>query len=193
MKQKIKKAKAKVLKFFNNPKAKLNVNVIFLKTREEMDKVCKRKTEKWVVGNSLKNRIYIFHPDVFHKVSSHPKKEFSPVLVHEICHVYQQQNFKFNFPMWLNEGIAYVVANQTKKKFKKSDIRRCHTFKEWEKNHQYNSSGSFVQYLIKKYGKNKLIMLMKSLKKYETKKSFNNKFKEVFNEDFDSVVVRWLK
>ncbi len=187
----IEKASKQVSSFFNDEVPEFKIS--FLKTREEMDKIWKRPTPAWVVaktGND--NDISIFEEDVFERVSHHPKEDFPKVLAHEITHIYTKSKFNLTFPMWLNEGIAYVVADQDKKTGEKKDIRQAHTFEEWNKNPVYGASGKFVRYLIEKFGKEKLIDLLKEIKENEKKETFKAKFKQTFGEDFDSLVGSWL-
>ena len=138
------------------------------------------------------NEISIFEEDVFEKVSPHPKEDFPKVLAHEITHIYTKSKFNLTFPMWLNEGIAYVIADQDKKTGEKKDIRQVHTFEEWNKNPAYGASGKFVRYLIEKFGKEKLVELLKEIKENEKKETFKTKFEQTFGEDFDSLAGSWL-
>ncbi len=76
--------------FFNES---IDIKTIFVKTRREFNLELsklgrKTPTESWVVGHSNGNRIIIFYPDYFNKVSDHKEEEFDFVLKHEIAHCF---------------------------------------------------------------------------------------------------------
>ena len=189
----IERAISKLLEFF--PDAKTDFELVFLETRKEMDETYGSKTEDWVVGGVYKeNIIYIFDKEVYSKVSCHPQKNFFSTLVHEIAHIYTTNLFNLLYPIWLNEGIAYVIAGQGKEKPDvKEDITNAHDYQGFSKTHPYVASGNFVRFLLEKYGKGKLIQLIKTLVKLETKENFEKKFKEIYIEDFNGVVEGWIK
>jgi len=181
----IEKAINQVVSFFG--KGNIGFQVVFVKTRKKYNKLVGRKTKKWEVGFTTEDDIiYIFDKSVFEKVSTHKKQYFYSTLVHEIVHVYTYQNLWFINPIWLTEGLAFVVADQIKeiKKYKKRDITKAHYEKDWFDNPAYSTSAYFVDYLIKKYGMKKLMCLIKNLKEFEKKSVFEKKFKEVYNISF---------
>src|SRR3989344_4222308 len=117
----IKKALKKVSDFFDDELPEIKIN--FIETREQMNKIWGRSTPEWVVAKTDEDgKIHIFKKEAFEKVSPHPKEDFSKVLTHEITHAYTKNKFGLTFPMWLNEGISYVVAEQDKKTGDKKDI-----------------------------------------------------------------------
>jgi hypothetical protein len=186
----IQKAIKKVNNFFRVEN--LNFKIIFLKTRKEFNELSNRKTKKWEVGIVKDNFLLMFDEDIYEKVSCHPKKDFFPTLVHEITHIYCDKIFNFTFPMWLSEGIAYVVANQDDKRLKrKQNILKAHSFEDWNEKPRYLTSGKFTRHLIKKYKKDKLISLMNLLEKYESKNNFNKKFKKILGKSFIKEFKNW--
>jgi len=193
-KELIKKALSQVIGFFG--KGKISFNIIFIKKRVELNKARGYKTKKWEVGGIFEDdTILIFDKEVFDKVSPHPKKYFYSTLVHEIAHIYTEKHFGFLYPIWLTEGIAYVVARQDKeiKKYKKKDIRKGHYDKDWIKDTYYTSSCRFTKYLLDNFGKDKLMGLMKILKMYEKKREFYKKFEKVFGKSFNRVYKDYQK
>jgi len=44
----------------------------------------------------------------------------------------------------------------------------------------YYESGFAVEFLVEKYGKNKILKLVKSLKNIDSEEEFNKKFKEIY-------------
>ena len=190
----INRAIAQVLSFFG--KGKLSFKIVFLKKRAELNKIRGYKTKRWEVGEyDDKETVHIFDKSVFGKVSVHPESHFYSTLVHEIAHVYTEKNFGFLYPLWLTEGIAYLVANQDREisYYKKKDIRKGYSDKDWDKETYYSSSCKFTKYLINTFGKNKLIILMKSLKMKEKKRGFYNKFEKIFGKSFKEVYKNYQK
>jgi len=182
---------SKVSSFFDG--RKINFSVVFLDTREEMNEVHGSKTEDWVVGGVYsKNTLYIFNKEVFEKVSSHKKEEFFQVLVHEITHIFSKDCFNLHYPMWLSEGLSFVVAEQDlnfkNKSINQKELLSAHNEAEWNLYNPYKSSGIFVKFLFETYGKDKMFKLLKILDKFEEKDSFKKKFKSVICEDFDKVL-----
>lgn len=191
----VEKAIKQCLYFFNPEKLNATFDVVFVETREEMDKIHGSPTEDWGVGGVYDdNTVYIFDEEVFHKVSCHPGENFFPTLVHEIAHIYLENTFKFNQPIWLNEGISYVVGGQDKtSRDIHIDITNAHTPEEWGREFPYGTSGRFTRYLIDNYGKDKIIKLIKNLVKNETKENFNKKFIEIYGKSFINILEEYYK
>jgi len=179
-------------KFFGN--LVCDFSVTFLKTRKEYDKVHGSPTKEWSVGGMYgTGKIYLFDEDVFDKVSCYPKESFYEILTHEIAHVFVQENFDWTLPAWLNEGIACAAAEQDKTTREPLfDLREAYTEEEWNKDYPYGTSGKYVRHLIDNYGKEKIIELMKSLIKDETKENFKIKFKKIYNIDLDNDFGNWM-
>ena len=70
------------------------------------------------------------------------------------------------------------------KKYKKRDITKAHYMEEWSNNPAYSTSAYFVDYLLKRYGKKKLMSLIQNLEEFEKKGAFERKFKEVYHVSF---------
>jgi len=193
-KELIEKALLQVLSFFN--KGKLNFKIIFLNTRSELDNIRGYKTKKWEVGGYYGNsKVYIFDEKVFNKVSNHPKKYYYSTLVHEIVHVYTEKILKFVYPIWLTEGLAYVIAEQggETKDYSGKNIKEAYSNKDWEKKTYYGISYSFTKHLLCIFGKEKIFNLMNSLKKYEKEEDFYKKFNEILERDFNDIYEEYQK
>jgi len=175
-------------------------SIVFLESRKELDDVHLSKTgitgtEDWVVGGTYgDDTLYLFDIDVYSKESCHPDNSFFPTLVHEMTHIFVQKLFTFNYPMWLNEGLAYVLANQDLETLRtKQDLTKAFTLEEWSRSNPYLTSGKFTRHLIKLFGKEKLFSLIRFLEYEETKESFYKKFKECLGLEFFSVWNSWTQ
>lgn len=99
-----------------------NININFVYSRDEYDKLVGRKTEPWEVGNSFKNCFWIFHPNSFLKETSHSAESFRKILLHEITHVVTNK-INTDFLNWISEGVACLVSSQVAKRLAtKSEI-----------------------------------------------------------------------
>ncbi|MFC1700395.1 hypothetical protein ACFLZ4_02005 [Patescibacteria group bacterium] len=154
-----------------------------VKTRKEMDFLYGEKTENWLVGFSNGDFIFTFSPEVYEKYSVHKysKKEYESLIKHEMSHFYYYLYANTDNPLWLNEGLAYCCADQVKdfsqpKKFSKL-LKYYDTFSK----DAYIESSHAVSLLIDKFGKKKVIQLIKSFKN----KRLNDK--TVFVEEFEKI------
>lgn len=108
----------KTKKFYGINDSTTFPDIIEVKTRTEFNKILGRNTEKWEVGFVKEGKIVIFYKDIFEKVSTHKNKEWEQILRHELCHILYMHKFKTIFPLWLNEGLACILAEQHKPKIK---------------------------------------------------------------------------
>jgi len=183
-------------KFFKREVDKITLTILY--DRQEMDEIADYKTQNWVVGyanSSMKNQIYMFSPEVFGKVSNHHRKEFKPILSHEIAHLFTRSIHKGYKPHWLYEGIACVVAGQkkllknTNMKFTPRIVSLLDTSKQWNRNAAKKSLQGYwqgwkaVDFLMRKYGKLQLFYFLSSLGDRCNKKIFYAKFRIVYNND----------
>lgn len=154
-----------------------SLTVVLLNSRKEIDNQMKRKTPDWVVGgfNSQKNYVFILAPWAFEKESCHPKENFPKVLIHEISHLFIGQVHPFSVPRWLVEGLASYLAKQKRPLVSISPellnspfLTRLSSFSGWNENASkgaYPISYYWIEFLINKYGKEKILKFILELKK----------------------------
>ena len=174
------------------------IGVKMLYTREEMDKALGYKTQSWVVGSAGRRKtIVIFSPAVFSKVSPHPTSDFEPVLTHEIAHVFTSELFQFRYPRWLSEGLSGYVAEQYKTRpFNPQliqDFDKIFTNAGWNKTNPYNQAYSFTVYLIERFGKENMLVLLQSLSPNDSLQDFTSKFLDAYKCVFDICQTDWVK
>lgn len=132
--------------------------------REEMDILQGKKTEDWLKGctQDYGTKIFLYDYNYYYKETGknfHAKE----LLKHEIAHVYVAEIRNRGFvPRWLNEGLAYYLANQQISNGPIKEIVNCIDSHETFIVEHYKSSGKLVILLINKYGKEKIINLLKS-------------------------------
>lgn len=164
------------------------IDLTLLNSREEFDQILGRKSEPWQAGlaNAKNNKIYAIHPDKLEEITTH-KRESHPLRIkHEIAHLFYYKCTKGeNRPAWLNEGLAYYLAGQSKWTRLSQDNKLSVT--EYFTNFDgrvYGPGEFMVRTLIEKYGKDKLIQLIKKIRKDLTEESFNDLFKDIYGFDF---------
>ncbi len=131
-----------------------------------MDLVQGRKTERWLVAVAKQGKIFIFDPKVFAKVSNHKAEEFWMILRHELCHLYYEGLTGGRYPVWLNEGLAchfsgkkLILKNGDQKK-----LPRVFDYFDRADKDVYLIGQFWVEYFLKKFGRNKLMKLIKGIK-----------------------------
>jgi hypothetical protein len=174
-----------------------NLKIALFYNRSEMDNFCGTKTQSWLVGRSSNTGIIgIFGPSVFDKVSPHPKTDFAPTLTHEIAHLFVMNIFPFRYPAWLFEGIPGYIAKQYKtyplSKKSIQDFKKLHSKEDWDKNRNYPQAWSFTQYLIKRFGKKRLIKFLFLLERNDSFPIFSKKFEKILKTKFSEAVKEWL-
>lgn len=142
-------------------------------SRKELNSKIGKKTANWLVGFSHKNKIYLFSPIAIEKFSFHKKSHINKLITHELCHLF---NYAANplLPIWLNEGIALVIANQ-KKDFliPKSDwlffnnnlSNKNFNFRKFSEHSGYKISYKLATNLLDKLGQDSLLQLVKTAPK----------------------------
>lgn len=163
--------------------------VVLLNTREEIDNQMKRKTPNWVVGgfDSQKNYVFILAPWAFEKESCHPKRSFPKVLIHEISHLFIGQVHPFSVPRWLVEGLASYLAEQKRplvsislELLNSPFLIKLSSSSGWNENANkgaYPISYYWIEFLINKYGKEKMLKFILKLRKNQ---EIKDAFKQIY-------------
>ncbi len=172
---------------------------IVVKDRKSIDQLKGEKTELWVVGWAEGNKVFILDHNNFATESDHeylPETYYS-LLKHEISHCfYRVLSDGHMKPVWLCEGVAIYTSGQNKEK------RPIECFKEFLSFHEnggrgvYAESGFAVYLLVKEFGKQKLLDLIKGLKSIATQKDFTTLFIQIYDmeptyEKFDELLKKY--
>lgn len=180
-------AKEKAIKEFDDFFGKTlqkKFKIYLIHYRKEMDIIKGKKTEEWLKGCTMDygTKIFIFDPEHYEKETCQKQKYFKKLLKHEIAHVYVAEIKNKGFvPRWLNEGLAYYLAKQQISDKSIEEIVNCIDSHENFVVEHYGSSGKLVTMLIEKYGKEKIISLLKSSKNPE---DFFSAFQKIYGFKF---------
>ena len=172
---------------------------IVVKDRKSIDLLKGEKTEPWVVGWAEGNKVFILDHNNFATESDHKYslETYYSLLKHEISHTFYRILSGGNMkPVWLCEGVAIHTSGQNKEK------RPIDCFKEFLSFHEkggkgvYTESGFAVYLLVKEFGKQKLLDLIKGLKPIVSQKDFTSLFIKIYGieptyEKFDELLKKY--
>ncbi|MDG7002274.1 MAG: hypothetical protein JRN15_24520 [Nitrososphaerota archaeon] len=147
--------------------------------RETIDALKGERTERWVIGWSEGRTVYLLNRDNLETESNHKytADDYSALLKHELSHsFYKVLSQGHHKPIWLNEGIAIYVSGQNRIKKRPSAFSKFLEYYENGGDGIYSEAGFFVEGLIEKAGKQKLLRIIRSLRGIETKEEFEQLF-----------------
>lgn len=189
----IDKAVKEFEKFFE-VKLSQKICLIYLNSRQQFDDVIGRKTQPFETAYSNSNFIFLMAEDVYEQESN---KKYNPqsillTLRHEVCHKFFQKTAWISRPVWLNEGAAIYLSGQLKNR---SIIDKFSNFLLFENSNYidgqdvYLESGFVVEKLISKFGREKFLSLLKSIRQVPNNQDFIKKFNRVygFELNYDNI------
>lgn len=163
-------------------------SIFFIDSHQEIEKIWRKKIEKWCSAWAKDGDIYILNPEIYTKESSHKDiKHFWQVLRHEYCHLYYRNITGVGYPKWLNEGLANYLAGQVKKKPTKEEALRVFDYYDKSDWRIYNIGYFWTKLLIEKFGRKKLLILVKIINPQVTEKEFARKFHKVYGIHYSRV------
>ncbi|MFA6297295.1 MAG: hypothetical protein WC629_01905 [Candidatus Paceibacterota bacterium] len=158
-------------------------NIIVVDDRKTINLLKGEETEPWIIGWSEGKTIYILNKDNFETESNHKYNhaEYSAFVKHEMSHSFFSALSGGRWkPVWLNEGVAIYTSGQNNFKQKPGEFK--HFLESYDRGNKeiYSEAGFIVEFLIEKYGKEKLLTLIKNLKNYPTKELFEQGFEKEY-------------
>jgi hypothetical protein len=183
------KAMGELHDFFGLNWARNRPRLFLVSDRETIDNLKGYKTEDWVVGWASNNNdrdVYVLDKDNYTKESRHKysDEEYFRLIKHELAHLFFRRVSGFKSePHWLNDGVCTYLSGQIPDK----EIR-LHSFLEhYSKSGPsvYTEGGLAVKYLVEKYGKTKLLELIKSLKNVNSEDEFKKAFEKIYGFELD--------
>src|SRR3989344_4609522 len=172
-------------KFFKINWKRNKPRIFLMKDRKTINNLRGKETERWIVGWVDNGDIYILDKENYEKESCHKysNKDYSGLIKHELVHVFFQilSNNKGE-PDWLWEGTAMFASQQNDSRMKNKPLK-CREFLNYyhkKGSGVYKEAGFAVQFLVDNYGKEKLLLLIKSLKETNSESEFKQRFKEIY-------------
>ena len=136
----------------------------------------------WAEGRN----VFILDNNAMEKESSHKKhsdEQYVASIKHELSHSFFRHVSKaknVSFPKWLWEGVAIYTSGQLVFKRKPTFFESFLEYYNSGGGKVYEESGFAVELLVNKFGKQKLLDLIKHLKDTENQEQFDGKFYEIY-------------
>jgi len=160
--------------------------MVIVEDRKTIDLLKGESTEDWLIGWSEGKTIYVLNKDNIEKESDHKYdlQTYSAFVKHELSHsFYNILSNGRQKPIWLNEGFAIYTSGQNRFKKNPTVFKSFLEFYEHGGKEIYVEAGFFVQGLVEKFGKRKLLDFVKSLNRLKTKEEFELSFKKEYGFD----------
>ncbi|MBT3690918.1 hypothetical protein HOG16_01595 [Candidatus Woesearchaeota archaeon] len=158
-------------------------NVFIIPSKKMRNYIRGENVPEWVVGWINGKDVYMLDKKECEKCHNckYIKERYSALLKHELVHTFTRIiTKKKKKPYWLWEGIAIYLSGQTKIKKKPKKLNKFLECDEKYGPGLYQESGFAIEFLAKKYGKTKLLNLIKVSKEIKSKQQFEKKFKEIY-------------
>ncbi|MCX6712060.1 MAG: hypothetical protein NT041_00005 [Candidatus Vogelbacteria bacterium] len=159
--------------------------VILVPDRQTINDVWDKKSENWQIGWVNGGITFILENEAMKENSCHRKKspeEYYSLIKHELSHIFFRHLSKANNgPKWFWEGVATYTSGQLA--FQKP-VTKFEKFLDSTDKMQlglYEESGFAIELLVKKYGKEKLLDLIKNLASCPKNEDFIKKFEEIYH------------
>ena len=166
--------------------------LVIVDDRKTINLLKGKETENWVTGWSEGTNVYVLNRDNFEKESNHKYNpdSYSATIKHELSHsFYRILSNGNNNPRWLNEGMAIYTSGQDKFKKKPTEFSKFLEFYDHGGSGVYDEPDFFIEGLVKKFGKQKLLNFIKEQSKHKTKEEFERFFVEAygFNLNYEEI------
>ena len=161
-------------------------DIFIIGDRSEINKIKGKMTRDQLVGWSKGRGIFVLeYQKVIESSFKLTKEQYKALIKHELNHLfYGIVSGEISGPLWLNEGLSIFLSGQTTlgqwerpsefRGFIESDAS------EENKKFAYAEGGFVIELLVNKYGKDKLIQLVRQLKSVKDSDGFKTLFTEIF-------------
>lgn len=175
----------------------LDINLVILESREDINKLKGHKTEPWVIGFTIENNLYILNPDKTKNLLLPEEVDYQKLITHEATHIfYENISNGEDYPIWLNEGLACYLGKQNLSNPNPTDFILIDNYFEKIDKNGFSVGCYFVYELIKDFGNNKIKRLINSFKKYNqnlTKNDFYFEFEKTYKKPFNEIKNNYLR
>ena len=155
-------------------------------SREEFNRLTNRQSsESWMAGWANGSNIVVINPDKIEELTSgiHKSDSHQARIKHELAHLfYNKLSSGSHVPVWLNEGLAYYLDGRggAPPKFEENKYAALKYFHNNFDGHVYRPGSFMVKTLLDKFGKRKLLKLIKLIRPGITENDFNNLFQKIY-------------
>lgn len=174
--------------FFGLNWKKNKPRIFLVKDRNSINKLRRQETQDWVAGWVNRGDVFILDKTNYEKESCHEYSDegYSRLIKHELAHLFTQvYSGIFDRPIepdWLWEGIAIYLSGQNESKKRPGQFEEFlhHYSKDTRYPGVYNESGFVVESLIRNFGKENFLNLIKRLKEINSEEGFIREFEMVY-------------
>ena len=165
-----------------------NLPEIWIVENGETNKSLQGKNyQNWVKGWGSRHKgIYLLRQEIIKKETGadYDDKKYKSLIIHELAHCFFDvaTNGKRN-PKWLPEGLSLYLAEQLKEKWHPKPKKFTDFLNYFNQSKEvYKESGWAIKFLIDKFGKEKLLRLLKEIKETDGKNYNEDIFKSLFEK-----------
>ncbi len=180
----------KLNKFFGKSWTKNTPRLFIVKDRKMVNELMGWDTPDWLVAWGGKPKdgtayVYILDKDNYENesVKEYSDDKYQAMILHDLTHCFIDSiTGTYRKPVWLNEGVSLYLADQLQwiKKIPDKFENFLDSFDKIQKG-AYLEGGFVVKMLVEKYGKEKLLKMLKKMKEERPdEKNFAKLFKDVY-------------
>ncbi len=148
-------------------------------------------TYTWLDDRTFRDGPFFPGPDVAGRAGGDEAKGVFPYMMHEVVHMLGNQE-KVNASTFLTEGLATAFEEKIGD-FEPIDPRPYLAARHGTSpSVNYEVAGTFVSYLLSRYGPERFWELNRELRHFSTEGRFYRRFEAVYGEDLDAVVDEFL-
>ena len=160
-------------------------HIYILPDRKAFDAFRGMQTPRWMVGFGSRgmNGVYLLDRANFEKESenTYSEERYAALLKHELTHCFTDILTKsYRYPIWLMEGLAIYLSDQLQWRKRSEKFSKFLNSFDQQREGVYSESGFIVKVLIEKYGKEKMIELLKQLSGRPDETNFGTYFKNIY-------------
>lgn len=159
--------------------------IFILPNRRAFDEMEGKETPRWEVGFTRTSQmaVYLLDRKNYEKESENTYSEeiYAALLKHELCHCFWTVKTRgYSKPRWLSEGLCVYLSGQLEWKKKPEKLESfLNSFEKTEAG-VYTEGGYAAKFLVEKYGKEKMLELLKRLSEKPDESGFKKLFVEIY-------------
>ncbi len=174
--------------FFDKNWKQNRPRMILVPDRKTINALRGEQTSSRIVGWAEAGGICILDFQNFEKESDHEYSDerYFALIKHELAHCFSRLvSNSSQKPIWLMEGISIYLSGQNKFKEKPNKLENFIDAYDEKVQGTYTESGFAIMFLVEKYGKEKLLILLKGSKNADSKEKFADLFESIYGFDLE--------
>jgi len=181
--EKIFKKSLKELEKFYEFKLKEPPNVVIIKDLEQAKRLRGQDIPEWIMGfyNQWLNSIFVLDKKNLKRTNIPKDIRYAILIKHELSHLFLYELAgKKATPSWFFEGVCIYLDGSLKHKKRPETFENFLEFEKSGNKEVYKQTGFFIEMMVDKFGKQKLLSFIKSLEKSKSREDFEALFKQIY-------------